>query len=98
MDRDALMILMNNYPGWRLPIDGKPAQVRDYNGYLGAKMLAGEHSYQFYFLPTKYIVGASISLGAFILSAVVLLFSLVRSAIQRLRGAQIPAVLPNPSA
>jgi hypothetical protein len=59
---DVLVVLMSNYPGWKLLIDGQPAQVTPYNDYLGSKMLPGEHVYTFYFLPTSYIVGAIISM------------------------------------
>jgi hypothetical protein len=94
---DVLVVMMSNYPGWKLLIDGKPAQVQDYNGYLGARMLPGEHSYQFYFLPIDFVVGASISAGALLLILVGLFFSPVQAAIRRLRYARVPAVLPDPS-
>jgi hypothetical protein len=60
-DGDALVVLMSYYPGWKLLIDGQPGAVTSYNGYLGAKMLSGQHSYVFYFLPNQYVIGAAIS-------------------------------------
>lgn len=94
---DVLVVLMSNYPGWKLLIDGKPAQVTPYNGYLGARMLPGEHSYLFYFLPTQYIVGASISGLTVILMIATILASPFRFAIQRLRRNPIPSASPNPT-
>jgi hypothetical protein len=96
-DGDILVVLMSSYPGWRLQIDGKPAQVQDYNGYLGAKMLPGEHFYQFYFLPTDFVVGASISAGALIFIFIGLFGSPIQAATRRWRLARAPAVSPGPS-
>jgi hypothetical protein len=97
-DGDVLVVLMSNYPGWKLVIDGKPAPVTPYNGYLGAKMLPGEHSYAFYFLPMQYIIGASISVTALTLIVVMMLFSPMKSAIQRLHRIRVPSVHLNPTA
>ena len=95
---DVLVVLMSEYPGWKLLIDGKPAQVSPYNGYLGAKMLPGEHSYLFYFLPTQFIIGASISGLTVILIVATFLASPFRSALQKLRRARLPSAYPNPTA
>ena len=96
-DGDVLVVLMSNYPGWKLLIDGKPAQVTPYNGYLGAKMLPGDHSYLFYFLPTQFIIGASISAVTVVLMLAMLLASPARSALQRLRRVRFRSVYPNPT-
>jgi hypothetical protein len=96
-DGDVLVVLMSNYPGWKLSIDGKPAQVTPYNGYLGAKMLPGDHSYRFYFLPTQFMIGASISAATVILMLARLLASPARSALRRLRRVRFRSVYPNPS-
>jgi Predicted integral membrane protein len=95
---DVLVVLMSNYPGWKLLIDGKPAQVTPYNGYLGARMLPGEHSYVFYFLPVQFIIGASISIMTLVLITVMLLASPLRVALQKLRQTRFPSVYPNPTA
>jgi hypothetical protein len=94
---DVLVVLMSNYPGWKLLIDGKPAQVTPSNGYLGAKMLPGEHSYLFYFLPTQFIIGASISVVTLILILAILLASPLRAMLQKLRQSRIPSSYPNPT-
>lgn len=76
---DVLVVLMSNYPGWKLLIDGKPAQVTPFNDYLGSKMPPGEHLYIFYFLPTAFIVGAIISLIAFVVLVLIFLKPLIRN-------------------
>lgn len=95
---DVLVVLMSYYPGWKLLIDGKPAQLTPYNGYLGAKMLPGEHSYVFYFLPTQFIVGASISALTLGLMLVVVLSPSLRAAINSLRRTRPSSTYPNPAA
>jgi len=97
-DGDVLVVLMSNYPGWKLLIDGEPAQVTPYNGYLGAKMLPGDHSYLFYFLPAQFIIGASISAATVILVLAILLASPARSALRSLRRVGFRSVYPNPTA
>jgi uncharacterized membrane protein YfhO len=94
---DVLVVLISDYPGWRLLIDGKPAEITPYNGYLGAKMLPGDHSYFFYFLPVKFIVGATISIVTVIVIIAILISSPLRSAIQKSRRTRTPAVNPNPA-
>ncbi|HEX9330593.1 MAG TPA: hypothetical protein VF896_01820 [Anaerolineales bacterium] len=95
---DVLAVLMSNYPGWKLLIDGQPAQVMPYNGYLGAKRLPGEHSYRFYFMPMQYIIGASISIVTLILIIAMILVSPLRFVLQKLRQTRFPSVYPNPTA
>jgi len=82
---DVLVALMSYYPGWRLLIDGKPAKVTPYNGYLGSKMPPGEHLYKFYFLPTQYIIGASISAITFLLILFLLFGTHLKSTLRMLR-------------
>lgn len=93
----GLVVLMSYYPGWKLLIDGKPAQVTPYNGYLGSKMFPGNHSYIFYFLPTQYIFGTTISVIALILIIAITLSSPLRSAMQRIRQTRIPSTQPDPA-
>ncbi|HVF24910.1 MAG TPA: hypothetical protein VNA23_03425, partial [Anaerolineales bacterium] len=81
---EVLVVLVSYYPGWKLLIDGQPAQTISYNGYLGSKMLTGEHSYIFYFLPAQYIVGATISAITFVLM-LIMIASPLRASIQRFR-------------
>lgn len=96
-DGEALVVLMSYFPGWKLQIDGEPTRLIPYNGYLGAKMLPGEHVYQFYYQPTPYFVGAAISALALAFFLGLLLISPVRSAMQRLRRPRTATVFPTPS-
>ena len=94
-DGDVLVVLMSYYPGWKVLIDGRPADVTAINGYLGAKMLPGVHTYQFYFLPTTFLVGISISSVAWFVMIVVLTLSPMRAAMQRFRRPRRAVVSPN---
>ncbi|HEX6383567.1 MAG TPA: hypothetical protein VF177_02750 [Anaerolineae bacterium] len=58
---DQLVVLVSNYPGWRLYVDGQPDTLRPVNDYLGAAMRPGEHTYTFVFRPTKHYVGLAVS-------------------------------------
>ena len=54
---DRLVVLVSDYPGWKLSIDGKPAKLTSVNYYLGANVLAGEHTYTFVSRPSLYRMG-----------------------------------------
>ena len=58
---DQLVVLVSNYPGWELLVDGKPAPLAPVNDYLGAAMLPGYHTYTFNFRPFPYFLGLTIS-------------------------------------
>ena len=68
---DQLVALVSDYPGWELTIDGQPATLQPINDYLGASMLAGEHTYTFEFRPKSYYVGLAVS-GITLLTLLVL--------------------------
>jgi hypothetical protein len=58
---DRLIVLVSDYPGWRLSVDGQPGKLLPENDYLGAAMLPGEHTYSFVFRPSKHYIGLGIS-------------------------------------
>jgi hypothetical protein len=58
---DQLVVLVSNFPGWELLVDGKPAPLMPANDYLGAAMLPGYHVYTFNFRPFSYFIGLVIS-------------------------------------
>lgn len=58
---DQLVVLISDYPGWELSVDGNPAPLVPVNGYLGAAMLSGNHTYTFNFRPAAYFLGLAIS-------------------------------------
>ncbi len=59
---EQLVVLVSDYPGWRLTVDGQPASIQPVNGYLGAALAPGPHTYVFDFHPRSYDVGVAISL------------------------------------
>ncbi|MBI3763185.1 MAG: hypothetical protein HY260_15165, partial [Chloroflexi bacterium] len=59
---DQLVVLVSDYAGWRLLVDGRPAEITSANYYLGAVMPPGEHTYTFVFSPTSHYAGLGISL------------------------------------
>jgi hypothetical protein len=59
---DHLVVLVSNFPGWELLVDGKPAPLMPANDYLGAEMLPGYHIYTFNFRPFSYFLGLAISI------------------------------------
>lgn len=71
---EQLVALVSNYPGWRLAIDGAPAAVAHLNGYLGAKMLPGEHTYVFEFRPPQHTIGLAISVLVLLICVGLLVF------------------------
>ncbi len=59
--RRQLVVLVSDYPGWQLRIDGQRAAVEPLNGYLGATLQPGQHTYEFVFRPPSAFVGMAIS-------------------------------------
>lgn len=72
-----LVVLVSDYPGWKLFIDDKSAAVRPINGYLGAAMRPGEHAYRFVFRPRFYRIGLVISVLAVIAVGALILADLL---------------------
>ena len=56
-----LIVLVSDYPGWQLWVDGERADVMPLNGYLGAALRPGAHTYEFVFRPTGAFVGMAVS-------------------------------------
>ena len=56
-----LVVLVSDYPGWQLWVDGQRAALSPLNGYLGAALRPGAHTYEFVFRPTSAFVGMAIS-------------------------------------
>jgi hypothetical protein len=59
---DSLVVLVSDYPGWKLNVDGNPDSLTPINYYLGAKLLPGTHTYTFTFDPPLYHIGLAITL------------------------------------
>jgi hypothetical protein len=52
-----LVLAIAHYPGWTVSVDGKPAVLRDADGYLGASLLPGRHRYVFRYRPVLFPAG-----------------------------------------
>ena len=53
------------WPGWRLKVDGKPAELLPYNrAFLAFVVPVGHHEVELRYMPTGFIVGAAVSLAA----------------------------------
>lgn len=63
----TLVVLGTNYPGWKLNVDGRSAQLKNVGGYLAATMLPGIHRYVFSFQPQSFYLGLIISLISFLI-------------------------------
>lgn len=66
-DQDTLVLLVSDYPGWKLLIDGQPAKISPLNKYLSTNLLPGEHTYLFVFDPILHRAGLAISIATIIL-------------------------------
>lgn len=68
-----------HYPGWRATVDGQETHVYQADYVLRAVYLpAGSHRVQFFFRPTSFLVGASVSAAALVVFAVLLAVSCTR--------------------
>ncbi|MFZ5809199.1 MAG: hypothetical protein ACOY16_07945 [Chloroflexota bacterium] len=61
-EQDILVVLVTNYPGWKLTIDDQPAKLERVGGYLATPMLNGVHKYRFDFKPVPFYLGSILSL------------------------------------
>ena len=59
---NLLVVLVSDFPGWKLNVDGKLGTVDPVNYYLGAKLLPGKHTYTFTFDPSLHHIGLAITL------------------------------------
>ena len=57
----VLVLADNNFPGWKVSVDGKPAELltADY-AFRGVALPPGEHAVEFTFAPTSLFVGGLI--------------------------------------
>ncbi|HOU41694.1 MAG TPA: hypothetical protein PK829_10555 [Promineifilum sp.] len=76
-DETQLVVLVSDYPGWRLTVDGAPAELQPLNGYLGAALRPGAHTYVFAFRPPLHAVALAVS-GLSLLACLALLAPALR--------------------
>jgi hypothetical protein len=70
-----MVVLVSDYPGWRLSVDGQPSPIVPVNGYLGAALLPGARIYSFEFRPAQAYIGVAISLIALLVLVGLLVFA-----------------------
>ena len=63
---ERLVVLASAYRGWRLSVDGEPAQLSNVGGYLATPLQAGAHRYEFSFSPASFKVGLALSLASIV--------------------------------
>lgn len=76
---DRLVVLVSDYPGWRLTVDGEEAALVPLNGYLGAAMEPGTHTYVFEFRPPQHKIGLAITLLMLLVGLLLILMDWRRS-------------------
>lgn len=77
-ENQQLVVLVSDYPGWRVSVDNVPAAVEAVNGYLGARAQPGQHTFTFEFHPVIYDIGLIISLGSLALVIALVVLDVVR--------------------
>ncbi|HEU0168386.1 MAG TPA: oligosaccharide flippase family protein, partial [Chloroflexota bacterium] len=84
----VLVLTDTNYPGWKVSVDGQPAELltADY-AFRGVDLPPGQHAVEFTFSPTSVIVGGLIS-GLTL--AVILLAAVAYAYQRRMAAAQLP--------
>jgi hypothetical protein len=90
---NLLVVLVSDYPGWKLNVDGKPAIMTPVNYYLGAKAVPGLHTYTFIYDPPLYHIGLIITLFTVYVALLLVLSEsqLVLRALNAIRKKKIPA-------
>jgi hypothetical protein len=67
-----LNLLQNNYPGWKITIDGKPGPVYTGNlSFMATPVAAGQHEVVFEFRPRDVVAGFLVSLISVILLIII---------------------------
>jgi hypothetical protein len=56
-----LVVHENTWPGWKLWVDGKRSQIEARDGWLGAKISPGHHTFAFRYQPWDVPLGLIIS-------------------------------------
>lgn len=69
----TLVVLITNYPGWRVKVDGQSQALKNIGGYLATDVQPGPHKYVFTYSPRSFYFGLLISLVASGLTAYLLL-------------------------
>lgn len=60
----TLVVMMTNYPGWQVWVDGAKSELKNVGGYMAVEALPGGHKYTFVYSPYLFFIGLSISILA----------------------------------
>jgi hypothetical protein len=58
-----LVMLITNYPGWKVIVDGVQQPLLNVGGYLAVNAMHGVHKYTFIYQPCTFFIGLVISLA-----------------------------------
>jgi hypothetical protein len=73
---NVLMLTDANYPGWKVEVDQKPAQILMADGvYRAVSLPAGNHLVVFSYFPRSFRLGLIVSGGSFLLLGIIFLYS-----------------------
>jgi hypothetical protein len=59
---DPLVLLVSDYPGWKVYTGGQQLPITAVNGFMTVPMNAGNNTYTFVFDPDLYKIGLAVSL------------------------------------
>lgn len=59
--RAWIVVLSSFYPGWRVTIDGRNAELTNIGDYLAVRAVTGEHTYVFEYAPLTFKIGLMIT-------------------------------------
>ena len=78
-DHPGLLVTADiNYPGWKAYVDGRRADILEVNyTFRGIALSEGEHTIEFKFIPTTYIIGI-ILLGIAMVAIIIAIVYLVK--------------------
>jgi hypothetical protein len=69
---EQLVVLVSDYPGWRLYVDGRRVPVTPVNGFLGGRVAGPAATYTFAFEPATFYAGAAVNAIALALAGGIL--------------------------
>jgi len=74
-DQPGYLVLTDTfYPGWRATVDGQPVRILRTGSYFRAvPVVTGQHLVEFIYRPLSFRLGVALSLGALLLTAVLLI-------------------------
>jgi hypothetical protein len=80
LDRPGVFLFSeNNYPGWRVEVDGHRAEILTVDATLmGVQLDAGRHTVEFTFDPPRFRIGLWVSIISLVLAAILGIIGAIR--------------------